>query len=124
MSWSEVVSEFVKGAAEALRGSEVFKTQHRIVTLFDTTVILLDPVIFIAAAPMLNLLPEHFGNGPRIRVVTVGGDLFRTASRNRLGTAEKALGRSPISFRTEQGIDQLPFFVNRPIQINPPATHL
>jgi hypothetical protein len=124
LSWSEIVSEFVEGSTEALRGSEAFKTQHGIVTLFDSAVILLDSIILIAAAPMLYLLPEHFGHGPRIGVVTIGGHLFGTASGDGWGTAEEALGGCHISFGTEHRVDQLPLFVNGPIPINPPATHL
>jgi hypothetical protein len=90
----------------------------------DRAVVLLDPIIFIGAAPMLDLLPEHFGHGPWIGVMTVGGDLFRTASGDRLGTAEEALGRRHISFRTEHRVDQLPLFVNRSIEIAPSAAYL
>jgi hypothetical protein len=49
--------------------------------------------------------------------VTIGGDLFGTASRDGLSTAEKALGGGPVALWTEHGINQLSLFVNRPIEI-------
>ena len=123
LSWSEIIPEFVEGATEALRGSKTFKTQHGIVTLFNAAVILLDPVIFIAATPVLHL-PEHFGDGPWIRIVSVGGDLFGTASGDGLSTAEEALGRRHVPLGTEHRIDQLPLFVNGSIEIAPAAVYL
>src|SRR3982751_356888 len=89
LSWSKVVSEFVEGTAESFRGSKVFKSQHRVVALFNAPMVLLNSIIFIAATPMLHSLSQHFGDGPRIRVVPVGGDLFGTASCDRLSTAEE-----------------------------------
>ncbi len=123
-SGPEVVTEFVEATAEALRGSEAFKTKHRVVTLLNAAVVLLDPIIFIAATPMLHLLPEHFGDGARIRVVTVSRDLFGTTSGDGLGTAEKALGCRHVALRAQHRIHELPVPVNRTIQIDPPSTHL
>jgi hypothetical protein len=54
----EIVSQLIERAAEALRGSKALKTQHRVVALFEAPVILLDPIIFVAAAPMLPLFPS------------------------------------------------------------------
>jgi len=120
----EIVSQLTKGAAEALRGSKAFKTQHRVVALFEAAVVWLNPVIFIAAIPMLHLFPEHFGNGPRIRIVTIGGDLFGTASGHCLSAAEEALGRGHVSLRTEHRVNQLPLFIDGSIQLTPPSAHL
>jgi hypothetical protein len=119
----EVVSEFVEGTAEAFRRSEAFKAQQGVVALFDSSVVWLDPIVFVAATPMLDLLPEHFGDGARRGVVSVGGHLFRAASGHGLGTAEEALGRGPISFRTQQGVDELPVPIDGTIQVTPPSTH-
>ena len=111
----EVVSKFVEGVAEALGRPKTFKAQHRIGALFDSAMILLDPIIFIAATPMFYFFPEHFGGGSRIGAMPVGGDLFGTTSRDSLSTAEKTLGSGHVSLRTERGINQLSLFVNRPI---------
>ena len=101
LSWSEIVSEFVEGSTEALRGSEALKTKHGIVALFDAAVVLLDPIILIAAAPMLDLLPEHFRDGARIGAMPVGGDLFGTTSGDGLSAAEKALGGGHVALCTQ-----------------------
>src|SRR3954454_16949730 len=121
LSGSKVVSEFVEGTAESFRGSKVFKSQHRVVALFDAPMVLLDSIIFIAATPILHSLSQHFGDGPWIRVVPVRGHLFGTMSRDRLSTAEEALGHGHVPIGTQHRIDQLPFAVNRSIQITPPA---
>ncbi len=42
LSGPEVMAEFVEGTAESFRGSKVFKSQHGIVTLFETPMVLLD----------------------------------------------------------------------------------
>ena len=101
-----------------------FETPHRVVALFEAPVVLFDPIIFVAAAPVLHLLSQHFGDGPWIRVVSVGGHLFRTAFSHRLGTAEEASGRGPISFGTEPEVDELPVSVNGAIEITPASAHL
>ena len=99
------------------------KTKHRIVALFDPSVILLDLVIFIAATPMLYLLSQNFGNRSRIGAMSIRGHLFGTASGDGLGTAEEALGRGPVALRAEHRINQSPFLVDRTIQIAPLTTH-
>src|SRR4051794_11577918 len=80
LSWSKVVSEFVKGAAESFRGSKALKAQHRVGALFDAPVILLDSIILVTATPMLHSLSQHFRDGPRIGAMPVGGGLFGTAA--------------------------------------------
>jgi hypothetical protein len=115
LSRSEVVSQLIEGAAEALGGSKAFETQHRIIALFDPTVILLDPIIFVAAAPMFDLLPEHFREGAWRGTMPVGGHLCGTASGDGLRTPEEALGGRHVPVRTEHRVNQLPLFVNRSI---------
>src|SRR3954463_11654430 len=95
----EVVSQFVEGVAEPLGRSKTFKAQHRIVALFDSAMILLDPIIFIPATPMFHLFSEHLGDGPWVGAMPVGGDLFGTTSRYGLSTAEKTLGSGHVSLR-------------------------
>jgi hypothetical protein len=92
--------------------------------LFEATVILFDPMIFIAATPMFDLLAEHFGDGAGIRVVAIGRDLFGAMSGNGLGTAEEALGGGPVALRAQHRIHELPIPVDGAIQVAPPATHL
>jgi hypothetical protein len=55
LSWSKVAAELVEGATESLGGSKAFKTQHGIVTLFEAAVVLLDPIIFVAATPIVPI---------------------------------------------------------------------
>ena len=56
--------------------------------------------------------------------MSISGHLFRTLPSDCFRTPEEALGCGPVALRTEHRIDQLPLFVNRAIQINPPAAHL
>jgi hypothetical protein len=85
--------------------------------------VLLHPIVFAAAAPMLDLLAEHFGDGPWVRVVAIGGDRFRAAPGDGLGTAEEALGRRPVALRAPHRIHQMAIPIDRSIQIHPPTTH-
>jgi hypothetical protein len=68
LSWSEVASQFIEEIKELLCRGKVFEPQQGIVALFGSPVILFDPIVFVAATPMLHTLQFH--NGPRIRVVT------------------------------------------------------
>jgi hypothetical protein len=45
LSWSEVASQLIEGATEALGGRKAFETRHRVIALFDPTVILLNGLI-------------------------------------------------------------------------------
>ena len=119
----EIVSQLIERAAEALRGSKALKPQHGIVALFDATMVLLDPIIFVAATPMLHLLPEQRGDRARLRVVPVGGDLFGTTSGDRLGTREEALGRRPVALGAQHRSHELPVPVDGTIQVALPSTY-
>src|SRR4051794_16396869 len=73
---------------------------------------------------MLDLFPEHFRDGARIRVMPVGGDLFGAASGDGLSAAEEALGGRHVALRAQHRIHELPVPVNGTVQVTPPSTHL
>ena len=52
------------------------KAAHRIVALFDAAVILLHPIVHVAAGPVLHLRPQRFADGARVGVVPVRGHLL------------------------------------------------
>ena len=86
--------------------------------------VLLDPIIFVAATPMLDSLARHFRDCSWIRAMPVGGDLFGMTTGYDLGAAEEALGGGPVALWAQHRIHQVAIPVDGAIQIHPPPTHL
>jgi hypothetical protein len=53
------------------------EAQHRVISLLDPAMILLDAPVQISIAAMVNFRPERFPNRARVRIVPVGGHLDR-----------------------------------------------
>src|SRR3954447_4121571 len=70
---SEVLSNFFERSAETLGGGKRAKTQHRIISLFDSAVILLDSPVEVRVAAMLALRAKYFPDRTWKRIVAVGG---------------------------------------------------
>ena len=66
----EVVSEFVEGTTEAFRGSKAFETQHRVVALFEATVVSLNGLITNDKFCLSLVSSQKLGwvRGPRVGV--------------------------------------------------------
>ncbi len=69
---TEVLALLVKGSAEAGGGVDVPKPAHGVIALFDTPMVLLEPIIEIGTATVGNVLTQCLADGTRIGVVAVG----------------------------------------------------
>jgi hypothetical protein len=116
---SEVLPQFLERSAEALRRLERAKPHHRVVPLFHPAMILLDSAVEESAAPMLDLIAEHFPNRTRIRVMPIAGHLPRSSVCNGESATEEALGRCHIPLRAEHGINQITLPVDSAVEVAP-----
>jgi hypothetical protein len=66
--------QFLEGPAETGRRLKAPKPAHRIVTLFDAAMVLLDPVVQMRVAALLNILPQALANRAWVGGVTTSFD--------------------------------------------------
>ena len=121
---AEVVAEFVMGRAEAGSGVEGAEPAHGIVALLDAPVILLDPVVHVAAGAMAHVGAERLPHRTRIGVVPIGGHLLRRLPHRLQRTGEEPLGRVHVPRLAQHGLHQVAIRVDRPIEVAPAPLHL
>ena len=73
---SKVLPDFLERSPESLSRGQRAESQHRIVSLVDSSVISLNPTAHVCAAPMLHLRTKNGPDRTRIGIVAVGGDRF------------------------------------------------
>ena len=96
------MSDFLKGSTETLGRGKRTKTQHRVISLFHTAVVLLDPAIQIGAAAMFDLATKDLAEGARIRIVTIASHLARKLPDDGDSATEESLGsRHSVSLSIE-----------------------
>src|SRR5918998_6860256 len=71
---TEDVPELVVPSAEPGRGSGALEAAHRSVAAFEAPVVLLQPVVQVAAGPVPHPFAQLGPDRPRVAVVTVGRD--------------------------------------------------
>jgi hypothetical protein len=90
-SVSKIVSLFVKRPAEAVCGIEVPESSHWIIPLFDASVILLQPIVQVAARPVYNFAPQYPMDGTRVSNMTIGSHTLRSMAHYFFGLFEEPL---------------------------------
>ena len=123
-TWPKVLSHLLKCSAEAARRGKRAETQHRVITLLDAAMILLDPAILVGTAAMFYLRSQHPVDSTRIGSVPVRGDLCRIFLNDGKSTTKEALRGGHVSGGTEQGIDQIACAIDGSVQVAPFAFHL
>src|SRR3954454_578567 len=88
---AEEVPEFVVTSAEPGGRSRALEAAHRPVAAFDAPVVLLQPVVQVAAGPVPNPPAQLGADPPRVAVVAVGRDPVRRHPGDRLRRAEERL---------------------------------
>jgi hypothetical protein len=109
-----------KRAADA----KVPASAHRIVPLFDATMILLQPIIEILVRPMVDLASHRFTNGSRIRRMTISCGLFWHMANYSDCLLEELFCSAHISLLAQSRIDQIAVVINRPVEGTPLSTNL
>ncbi len=60
---AEVLAEFIKGSTEANGTGERTKAAHRVVALFDRSIVLFEPIVQILAGPIYGLAADAATDG-------------------------------------------------------------
>ena len=87
---AEEVAEFIVAATEALRRDEALEAPHTSCASFDAPMILLEPIVFVRAGPMLNPPAECRADRPRVGAVPVRGDALGVKPVAALAERKKA----------------------------------
>jgi hypothetical protein len=95
------------------------ETVHRRVSLFDPTMVLLQPIVEVFPRSMGNIAAHGLANSSRIGCVPIGCHLLRNMANDRHCLLKKSLSCLPIPFRAQQGSHQIALVVDRSIQIAP-----
>src|SRR4051795_13022490 len=102
---AEEVSEFVVTSAEPGGRSWALEAPHGPVAAFDAPVVLLQPVIQVAAGAVPHPFAELAPDRPRVAVVTVGRDPVRRHAGDCPGRAEERLRRRHVALLAEHHVD-------------------
>jgi hypothetical protein len=118
---TEVMLQLVKSTTETRRRFNGFKTTHGIVSLFDTSMILLETIIEVLAGPMLDMVPHSLTDCSWIGTVPIGCDRRWCMTNHCDCLPEKPLSCFPIPLLTQHGINQVAIVADGPIQIGSPS---
>src|SRR3954471_14977915 len=118
---AEDVSKFIVPPAEPGRGSGTLEAAHRSVSAFEAPVILLQPVIEVAAGPVPHPFAELGPDRAGVAVVAVRRDPVRRHPGDRLRGAEKGLRRRHVALLAEHHIDERAGAVDGAVEVAPAA---
>jgi hypothetical protein len=121
---AQVVAQFVMRGAEMRGGRERTEATHRIVALRDAAVILLHPIVQMAAGPVTHVGPQRLADGRRVGVAAVRGHLLGRLTDHRPGARKEAFGGVHIARRPQHRVDEVPVGVAGPIEITPAPVDL
>src|SRR5512132_2449546 len=121
---AEDVSKFIVPPAEPGRGSGTLEAAHRSVSAFEAPVILLQPVIEVAAGPVPHPFAELGLDRAWVAVVAVRRDPVRCDPGDRLGGPEERLRRRHVAVLAEHHIHQRAGAVDGSIEIAPATLDL
>jgi hypothetical protein len=110
---------FFEGSTKLCGRVGVPESSHRIVALFDSTMVLFNVIVQIWIAPMHDLFAQRFTNCSRIRVMPVGRHPFWCLLGDLQRIPQKAFGRIHIPVFTEHRIDEIPITINGSVEIIP-----
>src|SRR5215207_6846706 len=86
--------------------------------------VLLHPVIKIAASAVDNFATEYPTYGTRVGIMSIGGHLRRLVADNFLGLSEEPLGGLHISMLGKHGVHQVTVPIYGPVKVAPLAANL
>jgi len=92
-----VVAEFVVASTKPGSRLAALESAHRLVSTLDAAMVLLNPVVEIAAGPMARTVAEFGLDRPWVAVVPVRRDPGRHDAGDRFGGAEECPGGSHVA---------------------------
>lgn len=94
---SEVIPLFVICSTKPTGRIYIPKPSHRVISLLDPSMVLLQTVVQVAICSVDNLTAQYPAYRTRVRVVAVGGHLGRSMANYIPGLREEPLGRGHIA---------------------------
>src|ERR1700744_2766221 len=116
---SEEVAGFIEGSAEQARRSWALEPAHRTITCFDTTVVLLQPIVQITTVAMPHACPQDRADRSRIAVMAIGRDARWRDAGDHLGRCEERLCGRHVAVLTEHHVDQRTGAIDGAVEVAP-----
>jgi hypothetical protein len=120
---TEIIAQFIEGPTETCRPLNCAKAAHWVISLFDSTVVLLQPIVEVFARSMVHIAAHCLTNGSRIGTVPVGRDRRGGMPHDSYCLFEKSLSRFHIPLLAQHGIHSIALVVDCSIQITPLSMH-
>lgn len=114
---AEILAQFVESTTEACRSFNGSKTAHRVVSLFDATVVLFQPIVEVFTRPMVYVTAYCLANCSWIGQMPIRCYLLGDMANHGNSLLEKSLGCLHLSLLASYGIHQIAIVVDRTIQI-------
>ena len=126
VTWTgmEEIAEFIVASTEPGRRPGTLEPAHGLVSAFDATVILLQPVVEIAARAMAYVSAQFSSDRPRVAVVSVGRDAGRGDAGDCRGRAEERLGSGHVACLAQHHVYQDTGAIDGAIEVDPAALDL
>jgi hypothetical protein len=101
---AEIIAQFVEGTTEACRSFNGSKAAHRVVSLFDATVVLFQPIVEVFTRPMVYVTAYCLANCSWIGHMPIRCYLLGGMANHGNSLLEKSLGCLHISLLASHGI--------------------
>jgi hypothetical protein len=113
------LAHFIEGAAEACCRGYVAEPAHRIVALFDATMVLLQPIVEIRVATVHDLLAKSITDRTRVGVMSIRRHPLWCVTNDSNGLREKAPGGIHIPLLAQHRVNQVAIAINGTVKIAP-----
>lgn len=117
LSRAQLLALLCKGATAAASARECFQTPHRILSLLDSSMVLLPSSMHIRARTMLHVPPQRLTDGFRRGGVFIGGHLLCCVTHRLQALFEAGFGRFPIISLAQAYLDPVAALIASPIQL-------
>jgi len=120
---TEELAYLIKTSAKTRCRWETPKTTHRVIALFDATVILFQAIVEILVGSVEDISAKGLTNGSWIRVMSIGRHTLWRMTHRLESLLEKALGSLHIPLLAEPRINQVPISIDSAVEVAPFPMH-
>jgi hypothetical protein len=118
------LTNLIKRTAEAGCYCKASESAHRIVSLFDTSVILFYAVVQVDIRPMRDLMAQSLAYCTWIRTMPFGCDRLWGMTNHSRSLREELLCGVHIPLFTQPRINKVPIVINGSVEVAPFSPHL
>lgn len=116
---AEEITKLIVALAEPGSRLRALEVPHGPVSAFDAPVILLQPIVQVAAGPVSHTPAQLGPDRPGVAIVAVRRDPIRRHASGRLCGAEERLRRRHVAVLAEQHVDERAGAVDRAVEVAP-----